>query len=480
MCNAVDDDCDGVVDEDDAADAATWYYDGDSDGWGDSVVSARACYAPTSYVPPDGDCDDADPATYPGAPERYDGEDDDCDGLVDDNTWIGTGADGALNVTGTTDLSTDASGGRSEPDGVQYTVAALGTSDLTLDDAADGIAAGDEVLIIDLQGSATAHGAVGTYEFAWVASVSGSTVTLDGAITGVYGEVSNADLTDQHVVLVRVPQYTDVTIGGTGLLTSGSWDGSVGGVLAFRATGTVTIAGGGAVAMDEGGYAGGATGSAYNLDAFQGESYAGEGHGDGSYNEYLGYWANNFGAGGAHVTGGGGEYAGGATPGDSWNGGSATPPEAGDTYGDVDLSQLYLGSGGGGVWRGLSSPGPGGGGGGIVFVGASVITADGGAAITTTGGTTNYWATGTWTYGAGGGAGGSIWIVADTLTLAGSAVDAEGGLGESTHIRHGGDGGYGRVRVDCHVVNGATCGTSAATTALASVSAPTVGYEGAP
>jgi MYXO-CTERM domain-containing protein len=32
----------------------------------------------------DGDCDDADPTTYAGAPELCDGRDDDCNGLVDD------------------------------------------------------------------------------------------------------------------------------------------------------------------------------------------------------------------------------------------------------------------------------------------------------------------------------------------------------------------------------------------------------------
>lgn len=30
------------------------------------------------------DCDDADPGAYPGAPERWNGADDDCDGCVDD------------------------------------------------------------------------------------------------------------------------------------------------------------------------------------------------------------------------------------------------------------------------------------------------------------------------------------------------------------------------------------------------------------
>lgn len=33
-----------------------------------------------------GDCDDADPTTYPGAYESKDGIDNDCDGFIDNNT----------------------------------------------------------------------------------------------------------------------------------------------------------------------------------------------------------------------------------------------------------------------------------------------------------------------------------------------------------------------------------------------------------
>ncbi len=55
-----DDDCDGSRDEDGQ--------DGDLDGF---TIAA-------------GDCDDAEPATFPGAPEQPDGRDNDCDGVPDD------------------------------------------------------------------------------------------------------------------------------------------------------------------------------------------------------------------------------------------------------------------------------------------------------------------------------------------------------------------------------------------------------------
>ena len=37
LCNTLDDDCDGTVDENDAVDASTWYVDADLDGYGDST-----------------------------------------------------------------------------------------------------------------------------------------------------------------------------------------------------------------------------------------------------------------------------------------------------------------------------------------------------------------------------------------------------------------------------------------------------------
>jgi hypothetical protein len=84
-CNGEDDDCDGTVDEDDAVDAATWYADGDADGYGDPASSAVACTAPSGHVSDATDCDDSDTSQFPGAEERCNGDDDDCDGTVDED-----------------------------------------------------------------------------------------------------------------------------------------------------------------------------------------------------------------------------------------------------------------------------------------------------------------------------------------------------------------------------------------------------------
>ena len=472
-CDGEDDNCDGSVDEDTAVDVLTWYEDGDSDGFGNASVTDEECEQPSGYVSDDTDCDDTDDTVYPGARERLNGVDDDCNGTTDDNTWLGSGADGDQTFSADTNLTT-------RGDIVATTVSAISGADVTVGDAT-GLAAGDELLIWNAHGSDSAHAAVGTYEFVEISSISGAVITLTASVSETFGESSNSDLSDQTIVAQRVPQYGDVTVSAA--LTVDDWDGVTGGVLAFRATGTVSVDSNGSISADGTGYAGGSTGSAYNCDAYQGESYAGDGDGDGdgactAYNETYGHWINNYGGGGAHITGAGGSYGSYGQDGDSWTGGSATAPYAGDTYGDEDLATLFHGSGGGGVWRGNNNPGPGGSGGGVVFIAAFEIETTDADAITSHGASTTYWATGSWTYGAGGGAGGSIWLVADSMDLATDSVGATGGDGEQTHIRLGGDGGDGRIRLDYNELNSNAYGS--ATTEEEDACEPDAGHSETP
>ena len=60
-CNGEDDDCDGLVDEDESLDALTWYEDADGDGYGDAASIQMACAQPAGYVASAGDCDDTSP-----------------------------------------------------------------------------------------------------------------------------------------------------------------------------------------------------------------------------------------------------------------------------------------------------------------------------------------------------------------------------------------------------------------------------------
>ena len=91
LCNAIDDDCDGAVDEE-ASDVVTWYADADGDGYGDAGVFVTACTQPAETVADGSDCDDTEATIYPGAAEVCDEKDDDCDTEVDEDatdasTW---------------------------------------------------------------------------------------------------------------------------------------------------------------------------------------------------------------------------------------------------------------------------------------------------------------------------------------------------------------------------------------------------------
>ncbi|MFH1465372.1 MAG: MopE-related protein [Pseudomonadota bacterium] len=96
-CDGVDNDCDGVADED-ALDTLAWYADRDGDGYGDALDHKLSCRQPSGYVGDAGDCDDGDAGVHPDAEEATDGVDNDCDGVVDD----GGGDDGGQDPYGGT------------------------------------------------------------------------------------------------------------------------------------------------------------------------------------------------------------------------------------------------------------------------------------------------------------------------------------------------------------------------------------------
>ena len=76
VCDAIDNTCDGRVDEGDKGDVCdisclgptTYYRDADSDGFGDPTVSVLTCMQPAGFVLDGTDCDDANPAVNPGVP----------------------------------------------------------------------------------------------------------------------------------------------------------------------------------------------------------------------------------------------------------------------------------------------------------------------------------------------------------------------------------------------------------------------------
>ena len=145
VCDGVDNDCDGTVDEDDSTDASIWYADADDDSYGDASVTDIACSAPTGYVADAADCDDDDASIHPSASDACgDGVDSDCDGTGgpdddDDGDGLSYAEELAL---GSNDCDTD-----SDDDGLDDgdEVNTHGTDPTLADSDADGLTDGAEV-----------------------------------------------------------------------------------------------------------------------------------------------------------------------------------------------------------------------------------------------------------------------------------------------------------------------------------------------
>ncbi|MCK6530424.1 hypothetical protein L6R50_23660 [Myxococcota bacterium] len=161
VCNGVDEDCDGTVDDgfdldadgyttcegdcDDAdpsrhpgAAEACDGIDGDCDG---VVPASEADGDGDGFRPCEGDCDDGDPAVSPGAAEACNGVDDDCDGLLPADEVDGDG-DGHI-ACAECDDADPAIG----PGGVEVCDGADNDCDPTTDENVDGD--GDGISICD-------------------------------------------------------------------------------------------------------------------------------------------------------------------------------------------------------------------------------------------------------------------------------------------------------------------------------------------
>lgn len=94
LCDDLDNDCNGVTDDDEVR----WYADRDFDGFGDEDEWFDLC--PGGALPPlgatgqwvlsSGDCDSASAQVSPGRAEFCDGIDNDCDGQIDDGLAVDT------------------------------------------------------------------------------------------------------------------------------------------------------------------------------------------------------------------------------------------------------------------------------------------------------------------------------------------------------------------------------------------------------
>ncbi len=95
ICNGIDDDSDGLIDE--GLTFTNYYADVDGDGFG-AGTATNACAQPAGYVTTNTDCNNSNVAVYPGATEICNSIDDDCDTQIDEgvqnNYYADTDSDG--------------------------------------------------------------------------------------------------------------------------------------------------------------------------------------------------------------------------------------------------------------------------------------------------------------------------------------------------------------------------------------------------
>ena len=335
--------------------------------------------------------------------------------------------------------------------------AASGATHLTVDSTL-GFAAGRLVLVVRVGGLTSAP-----------PSGSQAPLSLDATDVGLFGlarlkgvapgslELAtplDVAVTAGRTQLVSVPEYTDVTLPVGASIVAKTWDGAVGGIVAFLATGAIHNAG--VIDASGAGFRGGAyqqdtvnTGACTSADlAPPRAGQKGEGIATDSYGGGFGGFGNvGNGAGGGNCDRGGG--GGGGHGANGGKGGLSNP--AIDTGGrggaklTYDAARRITFGGGGGAGHATLTTGfgtSGGAGGGAVFVragsldGAGFIRANGKTADRASGNSAGDAAAG------GGGAGGLL-----HLRFAGAAscggLEARGGDGGGSDGVNNGMGGPG-------------------------------------
>ncbi|HEY4107075.1 MAG TPA: hypothetical protein VGM44_24410 [Polyangiaceae bacterium] len=308
----------------------------------------------------------------------------------------------ALTIANDINLSTTAlTVGRTCAEAPAYSVLALSGSVVTLSDApaAGCVSAGDEFLLINLQGTDAANANVGNWELLRLGSAAGKALTFSTPITGFYGNSANNNnnlglaATNQRVALIRVPRFGHLIVNAGVTVTANAWDGVLGGVLVLRAGkldlgGTLSAA---ALGYRAARWSMDASTCSNNVPTEAGESIGGTGTASTLHN--LGASGglsalNNVSFNSDNVVL--------STPGHAqagvvgFNGKGRTIGEPGAAYGSADATQLTLGSGPGGALECTTAPtaptpylyvGNGGQAGGIAFVLADDLKVAAGGAI---------------------------------------------------------------------------------------------------
>jgi len=358
----------------------------------------------------------------------------------------GSGSDGSIIVSSNKNLNTDnIAAGRNCADAISYSITALNDTSATLQStpAAGCLVQGDEILLINLQGTPANHPNVGNREFLRVKSISNNVVVFSGSKSQFYGDGVLNDLnigttaTHQRVLLQRVPNYGKVTINVGATLTADAWNGTTGGILSFRSNDTIFV--NGAIDMNAKGYRSAAVFGS-NSEDIRGYSAFQLGISGHSEDKFPTVQVANGNWGQRTCGGGYGAVGDLAIP----SGPSESQP--GNPYGTSDLSKWFMGSAAGSTYQSYSTNvNRGGNGGGMVaffFKRLEVqgeVRAGGGSGVNT-----QYSAT-------GGGAGGSIFLKGNQMWLGSQKVKAfagprGGNYGWDPTWRPG-DGSVGRVAI---------------------------------
>jgi gliding motility-associated-like protein len=325
-----------------------------------------------------------------------------------------------------------------------------------------GFSDNDTILLIQMKGAlidtsnSIAFGSIlnynnaGNYEFGYVKSVGSGFIVLKNSLLKTYSPTA-------ALQLVRVPSYNNATV--TGLLTATTWNGNIGGVLAFFVNGTLTLNSN--IDVSGKGFQGGSTSINYYTGYFNGYycshlSGRGGDKGEGisvlTLNQVSGRGANSNGGGGGNDintgAGGGGNAGSGGHGGNNFFSNNFLWGEAGESLNNLSsFNRLFLGGGGGGGHQNNSLGTNGSNGGGIIFIKANTIIGNGNS-INANG--LDVVGVSTIDGAGGGGAGGTILVDIQNYTGALTLKVKGGKGGDQIYIPqchgNGGGGGGGAIK----------------------------------
>lgn len=155
------------------------------------------------------------------------------------------GKNGQLSISsGTSIVNQYAKISNDIPVGQTYIV----VSSISTLNAPNNLECGDLIMIYQSQGATmlnsnnSSYGTVsnynsaGLYEFKQVTSVNGNTISLNSAITNSYSSLGQTQV-------VKVPQYSNITVNTLANITSSAWNGSVGGIIVIHAKDSIVLNG---------------------------------------------------------------------------------------------------------------------------------------------------------------------------------------------------------------------------------------------